>query len=82
MTGPKQSRPLVTLDPQEVKLALRALSPEQARTINGRLVIRRRAKRGKVGRDEWDVDAERMLLAQALEELLPGDGRCLLKGEV
>ncbi len=73
---------MLTTNHKTVKTALKALKLDESAMINGRLCIRKRVKRDRVGANEWDVDAQRMSLDEAMEELLPGKGQCLLKGDL
>ncbi len=70
---------LDSLNAAEIETALRALPVNSVLEVNGRLVVRKRRRDGRVGRDEWDVDGERKLLAAALALVLPA-GRSLLRG--
>ncbi len=71
---------LNTLDARIVKQALKGMKRNAMMEVNGRLVIRKQIRDRQVGRDEWDVDAKRMTLTEALTELIPGDDQSILKG--
>lgn len=74
-------RVLSTLDAGEVERAIMALSLDESMDVNGHYVVRKVVRNRKVGRDEWDVGAKRMMLREALEVLIPGRSLSALKDE-